>query len=183
MDITAKREEAQKINQLFHALVADVYTAKELWEQRNDGFSKRVYIKTFFNLVEGIVHVLKASALFLDAIDAAHALTPEEIVMLKEEQVHVTEGGRASTHGTSISLLPNLRFAIACYSKVNKIRFKLDTSGAGWAQLKNAAKIRDHLTHPHSEADLAVSDADMQVLNVAMEYFRNATIPLLGMMT
>ena len=41
--------------------------------------------------------------------------------------------------------------------------------------------MRDHLTHPHSVADLEVSDADMQVLNVAMEYFHNATIPLLGM--
>ena len=98
MDIDAKREEAQKIDQLFHALVADVHAAKELWGQRNDGFSKRVYIKTAFNLVEGIVQVLKAGALFLDDINAAHALTPEEIVMLKEEQGHVTETGRASMH-------------------------------------------------------------------------------------
>jgi hypothetical protein len=181
MDIDTKREEAQKIDQLFHALVADVFTAKELLGRRNDGFSKRVYIKTFFNLVEGIVHVLKTSTLFLNDIYAANVLTPEEIVMLKEEQVHVTETGKVSTQKASISLLPNLRFAIDCFSRVNKIRYKIVTTGVGWAQFKNAAKIRDHLTHPQLVADLEVLDADMQVVNEAVEYFRNAIIPLIRM--
>jgi hypothetical protein len=170
---------AREIDELFHALMDDVIGVAEIWKQRDDELSYRLYVRTVFAFVEGIIQVMKSSALVYDEINIPHLLTPEEITLLKEESVQIGNNGRVEIARKRISLLPNFEFAVITYAKVKHREVSLDKSGKGWQYFRDAVKIRDKLTHPHVKQDLAITDHELTTVENAMSFFRDITGQLL----
>lgn len=73
---------AREINNLFYELVGDVIEVTKIWEQRSDELSRRLYVRTVFACVEGIIQVMKSAALLYDDRNNPPMLTLEEIALL-----------------------------------------------------------------------------------------------------
>lgn len=170
---------AKEIDKLFYALVQDVIEVTHVWEQRGDEFSHRLYVRTVFAFVEGIVQVMKSAAMLADGLNDPRLLTPEEVTLLKEEDVQIGNAGHIELRKKRISLLPNFQFAFLTYAKARNDTVALDKGGEGWQCFREAVKIRDRLTHPHTVKDLEVPEKDLETVEKAMEFFRDSTGQLL----
>jgi len=176
---TEEIEIARLIDRLFNELIEDVQASASLWASDPCAFTRRTYIRTVFAFVEGMIQVMKSSCLLFNERMEEKVLTPEEIVLLREEQAQLKENGAVSIRNTKISLAPNFRFAMACANKVFELNHAPDTGGQGWQDFKNAISIRNRITHPGSPEDLEIDEADIETVNNAMGYFRNETIPFI----
>ena len=170
---------ARDIDSLFYALVDDVICATDIWHKRGDEFSHRLYVRTVFALMEGVIQVMKSAALLFDERNEPPVLTPEELIALREEEVQVEDNGKAKSKKKKISLLPNFQFAFRTYAKVRGEAVNLDKRGEGWRSLNDAIKIRDRLMHPHTVKDLQVPLQDMEIVEKGMQFFRDTTAQLL----
>jgi len=170
---------ARSIDSLFNELVEDVICATDIWHERGDEFSHRLYVRTVFALVEGVIQVMKSAAVLFDEINEPPVLTPEELTLLREEEVHVGNNGKVEIKKKKISLLLNFQFAFLTYAKVRGETVKLDKGGQGWQSLRAAGKIRDRLMHPHTLKELHVPLKDMEIVERGMMFFRDTTAQLL----
>lgn len=170
---------ARRIDSLFYELMDDVMCATDIWHERGDEFSHRLYVRTVFACVEGVIQVMKSAALLFDEINELPVLTPEELTLLREEEVQVGNNGKVEIQKKKISLLLNFQFAFLTYAKVKGEPVKLDKGGQGWQSLKDAIKIRNRLMHPHTPKDLQVPLKDMEIVEQGMKFFRDTTAQLL----
>lgn len=163
------------IDSLFGILTGDVIEVTEIWKQRGDELSHRLYVRTAFAAVEGIIQVMKSAAQLFDSLNNPHMLSPEEIVLLKEEDPQIGRGGEIEIKKKKISLLLNFEFALHTYARVRHLNVTLDKTGEGWQSLRHAIRIRDRLTHPHNLEDMSVGISELQVVEKAMRFFRDTT--------
>ena len=173
------KERAGEIDRLFYALVDDVIAATELWTQRNDEFTRRLYVRTVFATVEGIIQVMKKIALLRNDASSQPLLTPEEITLVREEDLQINKSGGVKVTRKKISLLPNFEFAFKINAKAAGKEASFNKSGEGWQSFQKAIKVRHRLTHPNTLADLQLSNQDMTDVEKAMAFFREVTGQLL----
>ncbi len=172
------KSKTREIDGLFNELVDDVIEVTKIWEQREDELSRRLYVRTVFACVEGVVQVMKSAALLHDTMNDPQELNLKEIVLLKEEDPYISDNGRVGIRKKKIVLLHNFEFAIRVYAKVRGCPVVLDKK-EGWCCLQQAIKIRDRLTHPHTKQDLTVSDEEMKIVMTAVKFFHYTTGQLL----
>jgi hypothetical protein len=177
--IEGLKEKAREIDALFYALVDDVIAATELRAKRNDDFTRRLYVRTVFAAVEGIIQVMKKRALLSHEASDKPLLTPEEITLIREEDLKIDNTGSVKITKKKISLLPNFEFAFKINAKAASKVASFDKSGDGWQSFKKAIKVRHRLMHPNSLADLQISKQDMADVEKAMVFFREVTGKLL----
>lgn len=170
---------ARRIDSLFNELMDDVMCATDIWHERGDEFSHRLYVRTVFACVEGVIQVMKSAALLLDEINELPVLTPEELAFLREEEVQVGNNDEVTPKKIKTSLLPNFQRTFLTYAKLRGETVKLDKEGQGWERLRDAIKIRDRLMHPHTLKDLQVPQKDMEIIEQGMKFFRDTTAQLL----
>ena len=123
--------------------------------------------------------MMKDAAVLFDSLNIPHSLTPEEVVLLKDENAYVKDDGTIGTRSAKIGRKTNFRFTVRCYVKVFGFKSNLDVNTAGWQSFLEAEKIRDKIVHPKSVKDLQPSDDDMELVVNAMSYFMEQTKPLL----
>lgn len=169
---------ARDIDSLFYALMDDVICATEIWHERGDAFSHRLYVRTVFAVMEGLVRVMKSAAVLCDERNTPPVLSYEEMIALKEEEVQVEHDGKVKRKKKKISFLPNFQFALYTYAKVRGETVHLD-KGDGWRNLQDAIRIRDRLTHPHTVQELQLSRQDMEKVEEGVRFFREATAQVL----
>lgn len=173
------RSKAREIDSLFRALIADVIEVTGIWQQRGDELSHRLYVRTVFSAVEGIIQVMKAGALLFDELNEPRLLSPEDIALLNEIDPQISGSGQIQIKKKKISLLPNFEYAIYTYARVRRMNVVLDKGGEGWTALREAIGVRDRLTHPHKVADLEVGLDELKTIEAAMKFFRDTTGQLL----
>ena len=178
MDIDQGAEQARKIDQLFYALMEDVRTACELWHERTDDFSRRVYVKTSMSTVEGMTQVMKRAALLFDHRNSPPTLTAEEVILLKEESVSLKGNGKPAIKRAKLPFLPNFIFAINSLAKVFNIEIIVKEM-SHYENFKEAILLRNRITHPINTEDLTISLSEMKSFELAMKFFREATEPVL----
>nr|MDA3919324.1 hypothetical protein [Salinisphaera sp.] len=72
----------------------DVIAATEVWQERGDQFSHRLFVRTVFASAEGIIQVMKAAALLFDELNDPSVLTSAEILLLKEQEAQIRNNGK-----------------------------------------------------------------------------------------
>lgn len=91
--------------------------------------------------------------------------------MLSELTYTIGENGRIIEKPAKIAARTNMIFAFSAISRAEKIENPLDTSVSGWDELSKATKIRDRLTHPKSAEMLEVTDAELQSVVTAYNFY------------
>ena len=167
----------EKVMEMFDTLTQDIITARETMKSDDSQYAKRVYVRTAFALIEGMTHLTKVLTIEVAKLRNVE-LSPAELSLLKEESYELRRG-KAKISTKYLKLADNFRFAFSCFSKVLGSNFKLDVEGQGWECFRKAIEIRHRITHPKVDEDLDISDAELQIVEKAMDWYRVSSRKLL----
>ena len=98
-----------------------------------------------------------------------------EIQLLREQNSEVDDSGGIRTTPKFIHAARNIRFAQASYLRSIKTGFAVNYQDHGWATLREVITLRNRLTHPKTKDDLAVSDAALNHVIAANDWFRDTS--------
>lgn len=161
----------QQILGLLPALVDDVKIAKERLEQQ---YSRRVYVRTLFAMIEGVTYSVK-QALFVIAhnFDGSGRIKVGEMVILKGSSFDLNDKGEVQEKEKYFRIKDNLKFTVNSINHVLGSRIDLGADTKDWSNFVNAVKIRNRITHPKELADLNISDEDLACIDSVNSWFNN----------
>jgi hypothetical protein len=127
---------------------------------------KRAFVRAVFAFIEGMTYALKRIACSRPGLFSA-----AELAALREETYEVSDKGDARTRRATIEFRRNIRFAFACYARLDGLESVLDLSGTGWQSLREALRVRHRLMHPKAVADFVVTERELDAVRAAYEWF------------
>jgi len=123
-------------------------------------YQARQLIRAIFAYIEAVTFSMKAwsaARCMEEEID----ITPQERYFATDTEYEINDRGEVVEIVAKISLVRNIRFALAMNRKAHRIDEPFDASAEWWSCLKQAIRVRDRLTHPKLPGDLDVSGADV----------------------
>jgi hypothetical protein len=171
-----------ELKELYELLQVDVSKSLNLLQGKGDQFASRVFIRSVFASIEGIVFRLKQAALEV-AVDIEADLSKPEIALLAEETYELGEKGEPITKTSFLQLQKNLKFAFHIFARVFDIEYKLKVDDAGWASFLGAIKIRNRITHPKHVQDIEISVKDVEIVSAALMWFTKSELALVTIAT
>jgi hypothetical protein len=176
--MTPRSAAVSDLKATFSLLKGDLDAAVALGKRDDTQFARRTLIRTLFAFVEGLTNQLSSVAA-ASATMTSGILSSEELAALREESYEVDDEGRVRTRATQIAIRRRVRLALRCYPRIHGSTFTADFGGVGWEQFQGALRIRNRLTHPRTERDLSVSDADMSTVGAASGWYQDTVLTLL----
>jgi len=157
-------DECDQFIALYETLIDDVAVCTK---QEASAANRRAFIRAVFAFVEGCTYRFKLLALSY-ATHRSNSLSIGEISVLSGQTFRVDDSGRIRVRRLQISPSANLqmttRLAARCF---NVDTPKPTDSKRGWNRFNKAVQLRNRITHPNAAAELAVSDAELQLVNHA----------------
>lgn len=141
-------------------LVSDVIAVKSRQSEADTQQSRRELIRTVFAAVEGLVWVYRGH--IVTAAQHIDALNPEEEIVLSETSYQITEQGKVVAQPRFTSLPAMIRLITRLANRVSP-EFDVAFDTSDWEGFRRAIAIRNRVTHPKSESDLRIGDADIAV--------------------
>lgn len=139
----------------------------------SDQLKRRTLVRTLFAMIEGVLYVFKQFVL-VQHEHGSLELSPAEYALLTEESYDLRENGRIRTSSKFIKLTTNLKFSFSIFAeKLVGQQFEIDTNTQDWANVVRAVEVRNRLMHPKSEADLQVSDLELDYIKTTAHWFNN----------
>jgi hypothetical protein len=157
-------DECEQLINLYELLIDDVSVSIK---QEDSPASRRSFIRAVFAFVEGCTYRFKLLALSF-ATHRDKSLSVGEVSVLSGQAFSVDDNGNIRVRRLLISPSANLQLATRLAARC----FNVDTpkpaeSKIGWNRFNKAVKLRNRITHPNTASDLAVSDAELQLVNHA----------------
>ena len=140
-------------------------------------FYRRQYIRAAAALIEGFTAMLKQNAL-----ERPESFSPEELLLLKEQEPILKENGKVSLRRQFINIRQNIRFAFETYAKTNGSHFALDVGGSRWVDLQTLFTVRDRITHPKNFDDLAITLGEVKAAHSAVTFISENHAAVLDVM-
>src|SRR4030095_3272513 len=72
-----------------------------------------------------------------------------------------------------IQLKTNIQYTFKVAADTYRSSYVLD-KGSGWQAFLRAIKVRDRITHPKDPAKMAISDQEVEDVNLALNWFEKA---------
>ncbi len=133
-------------------------------------FWRRVYIRSLFAFIEGVVYNMKQVA--LEALEDCKAnLTNGEEAILQEKNYNLDDTGAIKPIDTRLSIRRNIKFAFTILAKSSGQYYSLDIGDARWDAFLKTLKARDRLMHPKQENDLVITDAEFALASKTQNWF------------
>lgn len=120
-------------------------------------FVRRSTIKTIFTTIEGLVNLVKT--FLLDNFSERYS--HDEIMALKETQVHINEKGSINERDYFPRVQENLLFTFHMLQKGFDNPHEVDRKSFFWKRFVEFVEIRHKLTHPKVEKAVNVSERDI----------------------
>lgn len=157
-------DECAQLIELYETLVDDVAVCTK---QADSPANRRAFIRAVFAFVEGCTYRFKLLALSF-ATHRGNSLSIGEVSVLSGQTFRVDDSGHIRVRRLQISPSANLQVATRLAARC----FKVDTpkpanSKSGWNRFHKAVKVRNRITHPNTASELAISDAELQLVNHA----------------
>lgn len=132
-----------------------------------DPLRRRLLVRSVYALAEGIAYLLKQDAL----VFGGDTLGADEQAICSEQTFELSSSGEIESRPMRLRTLNNLRFAFEVSASVHGSSYVLDVRGAGWASFRAGLGVRDRLAHPKRLADLDISDAEINAVASAFDWF------------
>ena len=156
-------------------LFDDVMSSVARFASKNDGFSRRSYVRTVFAAIEGSLFGLKRVVLHIHNI---------HVLDLKSDDLGKLMEGTIDGSGTMkkrfLPFADSVRFAFKTFAKVHQVPCLADFNSKGWNALLKAADVRNRLMHPKSSRDLDVSDDDLASVETGVRWYFDTRNLLVG---
>ena len=155
-------------------LAADVDEIIAYGKRNSSEFALRTLVRTHFALVEGLTSQLLQVAL-VEGNESPGLFSADEMGVLRQKRYELSDNGTPKSRPVDPRLLPSIRFAIDCFSKIYGVQVHPEFGTKGWHAMKELQLIRNRLTHPQNEEDLQLTRDDRQLVMDAAGWF-NATM-------
>jgi len=166
-----KRSQAiEQLKAVYKVLAEDLNEIVAYGKKSPSPFAHRTLVRTHFALMEGLAFQLRQVT--LASLQRKGVLSPEEILLLKEERPALKKNGKVESIDSHQRPLPNLLFSIRCYVKNHGATYEPDTSNSGWAAMREFVQIRNRVTHPKSTEDLDLDDKQLQYVADAASWWK-----------
>ena len=153
-------------------LVGDVIAARERLTASDTQTGRRDVVRASLAAMEGMTWMAREHV--REALVQLDELTPVANLALRELSYAVSERGELIEQVRGLPLLTAIRLAVA-QAKIISPRISVEFSGAGWSDLRRAIKIRNRITHPKPDQDLAISDGDLAAVHSGL-FWLQATV-------
>jgi hypothetical protein len=160
----------QEILGLLPHLVKDVEKSER--KLNNQGYSRRVYVRTLFAMIEGVIYAMK-QVLFVIARSSSKIskLKIPDLVVLKESTFYLNDKGEIKEKEKHYRTSENLKFTARMVNKVLGTNINLGIGTQNWLNFRKALKIRNNVTHPKNRNDLEISEEDLQCIHCVNLWF------------
>lgn len=127
-------DETEKAGEMANVLFQDVFECQKRLNAEDCQFWRRVYVRTVFASIEGLMSFLKLVA------------TEEEVTASQSSKLRSKE---------------NIEFAYREFARRIDSTFVLDKNGKHWKALCSSLKVRNRLTHPKKLCELNVTEPEL----------------------
>lgn len=173
-DPTTKDENETVLRDHFtKILVMDVDAASIRFKANDTQPTRRDLIRSIFAAVEGMGWSYRT--FIVEAATAMDHLTSAERIVLSERINIVTAAGKVQEQERFIPLLALLKLVSRIAHRIAP-QSALDFGTTEWSEFKAALAIRHRITHPKSESDLMVSQADIAISRAAFDWLFNLAL-------
>lgn len=163
----------KKLIEMSSFLNEDLQEASELFRFTTHGFAARTCIRTLFSELEAKMFLLHELLLHMHTLSMIQ-LSPEEVIILKEQSCSVGSAGNIITSNKFIPFKENLLMTLSfSFRFFNKEVFR-DTKDPRWQDVISLIQIRNRITHPKQMVDLQISEHEVKIFNSAQDWLRTA---------
>jgi metal-sulfur cluster biosynthetic enzyme len=163
----------REYEELTRGLGQDVSKALIRMEDEDTQTNRRIFIRSFFAMVEGELYALKQ--IILKRHESSKSdLSMADVAMLKEETYSLKNSGKPHIRPQYVGTKENLKFVVRKIREVYDTEVDLEWNEA-WQSFTNAIKIRNRITHPKSVDELTISDHERNNVRKAFGWY-NANI-------
>jgi len=166
-------------NQALHALHglanADVMRTLALARSTNEQVHRRSFVRAVFAAIEALTYVLKQRIL-QRSIPPLDTFSVAALALLREETYALDNKAQAYARPQFLGTAENWRFTVALFVRDCNTSFVLDVAGKGWQDLRTAVDIRNRIVHPKSLDEMAIADAEMDIVLSAFDFVTRNTI-------
>ena len=135
----------------------------------NDPATRRIAIRSMFASVEALASAVMSSALLQFPPPSAQATHEDrhryflEVCALSEIAYEIDDHGDLKIQSPRMRFKSRVLFALKMRAKSSGINLEPKLI-PGWSEFLEATKIRNRVTHPHADYDIAVSKDDYEIV-------------------
>jgi hypothetical protein len=160
-------------------LVADVLAAQERLNDLPTQSAMRDLIRSGFAAIDGMVWLVSNHTLSIS--EEIESLTPTEVMALSQTGYRVTDAGVVKEVTQFIPVLTAIRLIDRITQRFYP-GFDAGFDQSGWADLREAVRIRNRVTHPKQRSDLILTQADIATCISAIHWFFELAVRLMEAM-
>ena len=154
-------DERSRSAALLALLLGDVIATRERLIGSHAQTARRDVVRASIAAMEGMTWLAREHV--RTALAQLQKLTPFADLALQELSYGVSESGKLIEQTRGLPLLTAIRLLIS-QALIISPEISVDYSRSGWSSLRRAVDIRNRITHPKAGQDLAVSDADLDLV-------------------
>ena len=155
---------------IFLILREDVSSCLQQLNKHDTQFWRRNYVRAVFAFFEGSVFVMKRMT--LDEINEnALELPAATEALLMDESYELSEDAEPVSRRLHLPLARNVKFAFESFARALGASLQIDPKDL--YDFKQAVKVRNRITHPKTNEDVVISDADLTVVKKAEQWFEH----------
>jgi hypothetical protein len=148
-------------------LIEDVIAARERLTAAHTQTARRDVVRASLAAIEGVTW--EAREHVRTVLAALEQLTPAADLAMRELSYAVSERGEPIEQMRGLPLLSAVRLVV-WQAGIICPEISVEFSAAGWSDLRQAVNIRNRITHPKPDQDLAISDHDLAVVGSGMSW-------------
>jgi hypothetical protein len=162
------------IFQVENSLEGDKW-AMELLKENDLQYRRRLYIRTFFSHVEGVLWGLSQ----LSIASGNQNLTKETLLQL-EEKKEVQNNGQTEIRYSRQSLGERIKFVINSFAIAMDVKLNSYFADQDWMMFQAAIQMRDNITHPKDKCNLLITKDDIDKVHRSNKWFSKIVDELLS---
>lgn len=148
-------------------LIEDVIAARQRRVAADSQNARRDVVRSSLAAIEGMTWVAREHV--RTALAELEQLTPVADLALRELAYSVSENGQLTERPHGLPLLTAIRFIVS-QAKTICPEIAVEYSTEGWSDLRQSVNIRNRITHPKSDQDVAISDNDLAAVGSGVSW-------------
>jgi len=161
------KDEASRVAAFMALLIEDVIAARERLITSHTQTARRDVVRASLAAIEGLTWVAREHVRM--ALADHEQLTPVADLAMRELSYRVSESGQPIEQMRALPLLTAVRLLV-WQARIISPEISVQFSAAGWSDLRQAISIRNRITHPKPDQDLAISDDDLAFVESGMTW-------------
>jgi hypothetical protein len=158
----------------YKELLNDVITSDKMVAENDSQFTRRVFLRNLFSLLEANLHMTRkklAERISIQFQAEGYTILPILTMLLDYSPEFADSGKRIRLKHQSGDILTLARFIVKLYVYLTNVT-KDYFGDQGWASFQSMVHVRNRITHPKSQEDIHISDDDLASIRAANAWFK-----------